>query len=83
MNGVSPNFLAPPPVVRNSVCGYLLPLRPERLKTFTPDPQNVPAIGQNLTLFLGGATKATASVDAYIEEWLGESGSDAPDNPKL
>jgi len=72
MKDLAPNFLAPRPVTSNGSCGYLLPLRPERLKTFTPDPQSVPAIGQNLTLFLGGTSRAAVAIDGYVEAWQGD-----------
>jgi hypothetical protein len=61
------------PLTRDSSCGYHLPLTPERLRTFAPDPENVPAIGRRLTVLLGGDTKVVASVDGYIEEWVGDS----------
>lgn len=60
-------------LTRNSFCGYHLPLTPERLRTFAPDAENVPAIGRRLTVLLGGNTKVAASVDGYIEEWVGDS----------
>jgi hypothetical protein len=61
------------PLTRDSRCGYHLPLTPERLRTFAPDPDNVPVIGRRLTVLLGGDERVVASVDGYIEEWVGDS----------
>ena len=60
------------PVTKNSVCGYLIPLTSERLRTFTPHTGTVPVIGQQFTVFLGGNATVTATVEAYVEGWQGD-----------
>jgi hypothetical protein len=60
------------PLTRDSACGYPLPLLPERLRTFSPDPESVPVIGRRLTLLTGGNARMPVTVDRYIETWQGD-----------
>jgi hypothetical protein len=60
------------PLTRDSVCGYPLPLLPERLRTFSPNPESVPVIGRRLTLLTGGNARLAVTVDRYIETWQGD-----------
>jgi hypothetical protein len=71
------------PAARYGAGGYLLPLTAERLQTFrdtAPPPRTAatpgsaaPALGQRLTLMLGGGTKITATVEEYVEQWGSEN----------
>jgi hypothetical protein len=70
-----------PPAARYGAGGYLLPLTPQRLKTFSDAPSwpapgdssVVPAIGRQLTLLLGGKTSIPATVEQYVEQWGSEN----------
>jgi hypothetical protein len=62
----------PFPLTRDSSCGYPLPLTPERLQTFSPNPESVPVIGQRLTLLTGGNARVTVTADRYVETWQGD-----------
>jgi hypothetical protein len=62
----------PDPLTRDSLCGYPLPLTPERLRTFVPNPETIPAIGTHLSLLTGGNARMSVNVDRYIETWNGD-----------
>jgi hypothetical protein len=62
----------PAPITRDSLCGYPLPLTPERLRTFRPNPETIPAIGTHMTLLTGGDDRMRVDVNRYIESWNGD-----------
>jgi len=62
----------PDPVTRDSACGYLIALTAERLRTFKKIDGNVPQIGQQITVFLGGSSTVTGAVEGYVEQWQGD-----------
>lgn len=57
--------------------GYLLPLTAERLQTFRPVVEEelaggVPALGNTVTVLLGGRAKVYASAEQYVEQYGAE-----------
>ena len=73
MNNLKSADLLAAPTNRDGSCGYLLRLTQERLRTFVPDPERVPQIGQQLALLLGGDSKMSVTVEEFVEEWTGDT----------
>jgi len=68
----------PPPVPPDSGGGYLLPLTPERLATFRPDPEPQGCgervqLHQNYSLWLDGTSVVEATPEVYVEQWGSEN----------
>ena len=66
------------PVAEYGGGGYLLPLTTERLRTLSPVTSpgyeeeaavDVPALGERLTVWLGGEAKLQATAEQYVEQW--------------